>query len=175
MSDLERLKSGNTDREGQRRVVIGQLAQNNCGPQYSRAAAQTPGPGGFLEPLLGGISTRAAARADRAVLFALSACAPATAFFSRSPTRPYPTISPTTETCQRMCPACEAMLFPIATEAGTLRRRPRSTARPYSAAAQCVQVPPQFTSNARAAAPARVGPTRWELRRARRSSRATSW
>ena len=35
MSDLERLKSGNTDQEGQRRALIGQLAQNNCGPQYS--------------------------------------------------------------------------------------------------------------------------------------------
>ena len=49
MSDLERLKSGNNyDQDGQRRQLIGQLAQNNCGPQY-RAAAAAAGPAGFLE------------------------------------------------------------------------------------------------------------------------------
>jgi Protein of unknown function (DUF2865) len=53
MSDLERLKSGNSDQEGPRRALIGQLAENNCGPQY-RAAAQAQGPGGFLDALFGG-------------------------------------------------------------------------------------------------------------------------
>ena len=39
MSDLERLKSGsNDDQQGQRAALIGQLAQNNCGPQYRAAA-----------------------------------------------------------------------------------------------------------------------------------------
>ena len=54
MSDLERLKSGNNyDQEGQRRVLLGELAQNNCGPQY-RAAAAAAGPSGFLDALFGG-------------------------------------------------------------------------------------------------------------------------
>jgi hypothetical protein len=54
MSDLERLKSGNNyDQDGQRRQLIGQLAQNNCGPQY-RAAAAEAGPVGFLDSLFGG-------------------------------------------------------------------------------------------------------------------------
>ena len=54
MSDLERLKSGNNyDQDGQRRQLIGQLAQNNCGPQY-RAAAAAAGPAGFLDALFGG-------------------------------------------------------------------------------------------------------------------------
>ena len=39
MSELERLKSGSNDREGPRRALIGQLAQNNCGQQYQAAAA----------------------------------------------------------------------------------------------------------------------------------------
>jgi hypothetical protein len=54
MSDLERVKSGNnSDVEGQRRQLIGQLAQNNCGEQY-RAAAAAAGPGGFLDSLFSG-------------------------------------------------------------------------------------------------------------------------
>jgi len=53
MSDLERLKSSNADQEGPRRALIGQLAQNNCGPQY-RAAAAAAGPGGLLDALFGG-------------------------------------------------------------------------------------------------------------------------
>ena len=44
MSELERLKSGSNDREGPRRALIGQLAQNNCGQQY-QAAAAAAGPG----------------------------------------------------------------------------------------------------------------------------------
>lgn len=54
MSELERLKSGNNyDQDAQRRDLIGQLAQSNCGPQY-RAAAAAAGPGGFLDSLFGG-------------------------------------------------------------------------------------------------------------------------
>ena len=36
MTDLEYLKSGHNDQDGQRRALIGQLAQNNCGAQYQR-------------------------------------------------------------------------------------------------------------------------------------------
>ena len=55
MSDLERLKSGNnSDLDGQRRALISQLAQSNCGEQY-RAAAANAGPGGFLDALFGHI------------------------------------------------------------------------------------------------------------------------
>jgi hypothetical protein len=52
MSDLERLKSGSSDQESQRRALIGQLAQNNCGQQYTAAAAAQPS--GFLDALFGG-------------------------------------------------------------------------------------------------------------------------
>jgi hypothetical protein len=53
MSDLERLKSGSSDQEAQRRALIGQLAQNNCGEQY-RTAAAAAGPAGFFDALFGG-------------------------------------------------------------------------------------------------------------------------
>ena len=47
MSDLEQLKSGNNDQQGQRAALIAQLAQNNCGSQYTEAA-RASGPQGFL-------------------------------------------------------------------------------------------------------------------------------
>ena len=53
MTDLEYLKSGHNDQDGQRRALIGQLAQNNCGAQY-HAAAAAAGPGSFLDALFGG-------------------------------------------------------------------------------------------------------------------------
>jgi hypothetical protein len=53
MSDLEQLKSGNNDQQGQRTALIGELAQNNCGAQYTQAA-RAAGPQGFFEALLGG-------------------------------------------------------------------------------------------------------------------------
>ena len=37
-SELEQLKSGNDNQQNQRSAVIGQLAQNNCGAQYTAAA-----------------------------------------------------------------------------------------------------------------------------------------
>ena len=54
MSDLERLKSGTSDQADQRRALIGQLAQNNCGAQYTAAANAQGGPQGFFDALFGG-------------------------------------------------------------------------------------------------------------------------
>jgi hypothetical protein len=52
-TDLEQLKSGTGSQDSQRRALIGQLAQNNCGAQYT-AAANEAGPTGFFEKLFGG-------------------------------------------------------------------------------------------------------------------------
>jgi Protein of unknown function (DUF2865) len=51
-SDLQRLQGNTPDRGDQRRAVLMQLAQNDCGPQY-RAAAP-PRPQNFFEALFGG-------------------------------------------------------------------------------------------------------------------------
>ena len=52
-TDLEQLKSGTGSQDSQRRALIGQLAQNNCGAQYT-AAANEAGPTGFFDRLFGG-------------------------------------------------------------------------------------------------------------------------
>ncbi len=52
LADLDRLQGGGAgDREAQRATVIGALAQNNCGPQYSAAANQQRG---FFDTIFGG-------------------------------------------------------------------------------------------------------------------------
>src|SRR5579863_5621346 len=54
MSDLQKLQSGSSDQADQRRALIGQLAQNNCGAQYTAAANSQGGPQGFFDALFGG-------------------------------------------------------------------------------------------------------------------------
>jgi Protein of unknown function (DUF2865) len=113
-AELERSRHG-ADDEMQRQAVIGALAQNNCGPQYAAAAPQkgffetlfgglgNPGgtvPPGTVEPQLGGSGYRTlCVRTCDGYYFPIS--------FSTSPTR-FPEDE---QTCQRLCPATEAVLY----------------------------------------------------------------
>jgi uncharacterized protein DUF2865 len=114
MAELQRLRHG-ADDEMQRQGVIGALAQNNCGPQYSAAAPQrgffetlfgglgNPGgtvPPGAVEPQVGGSGYRTlCVRSCDGYYFPIS--------FSTSPAR-FPEDE---QTCQRLCPASEASLY----------------------------------------------------------------
>ncbi len=53
-SDLQQLQSGTSGQADQRRALIGQLAQNSCGAQYTVAANSQGGPQGFFDALFGG-------------------------------------------------------------------------------------------------------------------------
>ncbi len=53
-SDLQQLQSGTSNQADQRRALIGQLAQNSCGAQYTAAANSQGGPQGFFDALFGG-------------------------------------------------------------------------------------------------------------------------
>jgi uncharacterized protein DUF2865 len=113
ISDLERLKSGNNyDQDGQRRALVSQLAQNNCGPQY-RAAAASSGPAGFLDALFGGNAVispggdgapsgtfrTVCVRACDGYYFPIS--------YSTVPTR----FADDQHACARECPATEVQLY----------------------------------------------------------------
>ncbi len=52
MSEEQQLKTGGDAQAGQRRALIGALAQNNCGAQYASAASAS-GPTGFFDALFG--------------------------------------------------------------------------------------------------------------------------
>jgi uncharacterized protein DUF2865 len=113
MSDLERLKSGSEDQQGQRRALIGQLAQNNCGAQYTAAANSQGGPQGFFDALFGGGT----------ILNANGDGAPSGTYHTvcvRSCDGYYFPISYSTvpthfaedqQTCQRECPAADVSLY----------------------------------------------------------------
>jgi hypothetical protein len=113
-ADLERSRHG-ADDEMQRQAVLGALAQNNCGPQYAAAAPQK----GFFETLFGGLSNPGGTvlpgtvdpqlggngyrtlcvRTCDGYYFPIS--------FSTSPSR----FAEDEQTCQKLCPATEAVLY----------------------------------------------------------------
>jgi hypothetical protein len=112
ISDLEQLKNGNTGQEGQRRALIGQLAQNNCGAQYTAAANSWGGPQGFFDALFGGTIVNpggdgapsgtyhtVCVRACDGYYFPIS--------YSTVPSR----FADDARACQRLCPAAEAELY----------------------------------------------------------------
>jgi hypothetical protein len=113
ISDLEQLKNGNTGQEGQRRALIGQLAQNNCGAQYTAAANAWGGPQGFFDALFGGGTIinpggdgapsgtyhTVCVRTCDGFYFPIS--------YSTVPSR----FSDDARACQRLCPAAEVELY----------------------------------------------------------------
>jgi hypothetical protein len=112
MSDLEQLKSGNNDQQGQRGALIAQLAQNNCGSQYT-AAARAAGPQGFFEALLGGGTVAnpdgngAPAGTYRTVCVRTCDGFYFPISYSTVPSR-FPTDA---QTCQRLCPGAPVALY----------------------------------------------------------------
>jgi hypothetical protein len=121
VSELGKLRGGGTDlnRDLQRRQIISQLAQNNCGPQYRQASAPQPQrPRGLLEALFGGM--REESTIDQAPLdmpmgsggYRTLCVRTCDGFFfpisfATSPGR----FADDAQTCQRLCPAAETMLF----------------------------------------------------------------
>ena len=111
MSELERLKSGSSDQDGPRRALIGQLAQNNCGPQY-RAAAAAQEPGGFLDALFGGIIVNPSGEGAPSGTYRTVCVRTCDGYYfpisySTVPSR----FADDQRACQRECPATEAILY----------------------------------------------------------------
>jgi hypothetical protein len=135
MSDLEQLKNGNTCQEGQRRALIGQLAQNNCGAQYTAAANSWGGPQGFFDALFGGgtiISSggdgapsgtyhTVCVRACDGFYFPIS--------YSTVPSR----FTDDARACQRQCPAAEAELYSFRNPGENMEQAVSLSGQPYSA------------------------------------------
>jgi hypothetical protein len=147
MSDLERLKSGNNyDQDGQRRSLIGQLAQNNCGPQY-RAAANAAGPGGFLDALFGGhiiapggdgapsgTYRTVCVRTCDGYYFPIS--------YSTVPNR----FADDQRACQRECPASEALLYTYRNPGEDINQAVSVSGQPYSELPNAFHYRKEFTS-----------------------------
>jgi hypothetical protein len=135
ISDLEQLRNGNTGGEGQRRALIGQLAQNNCGAQYTAAANAWGGPQGFFDALFGGGTIvnpggdgapsgtyhTVCVRACDGYYFPIS--------YSTVPSR-FPDDE---RACQRLCPAAEAELYSFHNPGENMEQAVSIGGQPYTA------------------------------------------
>jgi Protein of unknown function (DUF2865) len=158
MADLQRTRRGGDD-EIQRQAVIGALAQNSCGPQYRAAAV--PQQRGFFETLFGGGAPSGGGAAPGVADYPQvggggyrTLCVRTCDGFyfpisySTSPSR----FAEDEQTCQKLCPAAEAVLYShrnpgedvaqaVASNGRTYRDLPNAFRyrREFSAACSCRQ------------------------------------
>ncbi len=118
--DLARLQGSDPapEREGQRRALIGALAQNDCGPQYRQAAAQPPQQRGSLfESLFGagsvvGNTTVQGENTPAGSGYRTMCVRMCDGYYYPISYSAGPSKFPEDEkTCQASCPAAEAQLF----------------------------------------------------------------
>jgi hypothetical protein len=113
LSDLQRAQSNTgADREGQRRQIIGALAQNDCGPQYRQQASQG---GGFFDRLFGPgtiLSPEAAAPTAASGAYKTLCVRTCDGFYFPVSYSALPNkFAEDAQTCQRLCPASEVELY----------------------------------------------------------------
>jgi len=146
MSDLERLKSGNNyDQDGQRRQLIGQLAQNNCGPQY-RAAANAAGPGGFLDALFGGHIIAPGGDGAPSGTYRTVCVRTCDGYYFPLSYSTVPNRFPDDQrACQRMCPASEALLYTYRNPGEDINQAVSISGQPYSELPNAFHYRKEFT------------------------------
>ncbi|HEX3503897.1 MAG TPA: DUF2865 domain-containing protein [Xanthobacteraceae bacterium] len=134
-SEEQQLKTGGGEaQEGQRRALIGALAQNNCGAQYASAAASS-GPANFFDALFGngtvvnpsgdgaptGTYHTVCVRTCDGYYFPMSYSTNATRFADDE------------KSCQRLCPASEATLYSFRNPGESMDQAVSNTGQPYTA------------------------------------------
>jgi len=147
MSDLERIKSGsNYDQDGQRRELIGQLAQNNCGPQY-RAAAAAAGPAGFLDALFGGhIISPGGEGAPSGTYRTVCVRTCDGYYFPISYSTVQNRFADDQRTCQRECPASEASLYTYRNPGEDIGQAVSLSGQPYTELPNAFHYRKEFTA-----------------------------
>jgi hypothetical protein len=148
MSNLERLKSGNNyDQDGQRRQLIGQLAQNNCGPQY-RAAAAAAGPAGFLDALFGGhIISPGGDGAPSGTFRTVCVRACDGYYFPISYSTVQSRFADDARTCQRECPATAAELYTYRNPGEDIAQAVSLSGQSYTALPTAFQYRKEYTAS----------------------------
>src|SRR5450432_316257 len=113
MNDLQRVQSNTgADREGQRRQIIGALAQNDCGPQYRQQVNQG---GGFFDRLFGPgtiLSQEPAAPTAASGTYKTLCVRTCDGFYFPVSYSALPNkFAEDAQACQRLCPAAEVELY----------------------------------------------------------------
>jgi hypothetical protein len=150
-TDLEQLKSGTGSQDSQRRALIGQLAQNNCGAQYT-AAANEAGPSGFFDKLFGG------GAGGGSIIAPGGDGLPAGTFQTvcvRTCDGYYFPISYSTmsnrfaddeRSCQRLCPAAEVALYSFHNPGEDIDQAVSVSGQPYTALPNAFHYRKEFTA-----------------------------
>ena len=135
MSDLEQLKSGSYDRDGQRRALIGQLAQNNCGAQYTAAANSAGGPQGFFDALFGGgtILNPAGDGAPSGTYHTVCVRTCDGYYFPVSYSTVPDRFTDDERSCQRQCPAADVALYSFRNPGEDMDQAVSVSGQPYTA------------------------------------------
>jgi hypothetical protein len=131
LNDLERLQGGSADREGQRRALLGALAQNDCGPQYRQAAPQSGGLFGALfgpgnvfttpgDTMQSSTYRTICVRTCDGYYFPVS--------YATSPSR----FAEDENVCRRMCPAAEVALYSHRNPGEDVRQAVSNSGRLYT-------------------------------------------
>lgn len=147
--DLQRLRGGDIDRGEQRRSVMVALAQNNCGPQYRQAARA---PGGFFDQLFGrdsettpsGDLANPDAQSGSFRTVCVRTCDGF--YFPISYATSSSRFAQDEKTCQRMCPASEAMLFSYRTTGEDITQATSINGQPYSALPNALKYRTEFNA-----------------------------
>jgi hypothetical protein len=135
MSDLEQLKSGNDSQEGQRTALIGQLAQNNCGSQYTQAV-RAAGPQNFFEALLGGGGTIVSPGGNGAPVGTYRTVCVRTCdgyYFPISYSTVPARFATDAAACQRLCPAAPVALYTYQNPGEQIEQAVSVDGAPYTA------------------------------------------
>jgi hypothetical protein len=134
MSDLEQLKSGANDQQGQRTALIGELAQNNCGSQYTQAA-RAAGPQSFFEALLGGgtIVTPGGNGAPEGTYRTVCVRSCDGYYFPISYSTVPARFAADALTCQRLCPGSQVTLYAYQNPGQEIEQAVSVDGAPYTA------------------------------------------
>jgi Protein of unknown function (DUF2865) len=112
LAEIQRLQGNSGEREGQRRSILVALGQNDCGPQYRQYA--NSGSGGFFDNLFGTISSAVpgAPNAPPAGTYRTLCVRTCDGYYFPISYSTVPgKFAEDEATCQRLCPATEAVLF----------------------------------------------------------------
>lgn len=157
LSDIQRLKGGESGNEGPRRALLISLAQNNCGPQY-RAAAQAAqprtmfdalfGPGNVVGPApgpadgqLSGTYRTLCVRSCDGFYFPIS--------YATVPSK----FQDDERVCKNMCPASEATLYAHRNPGEDVAQAVSTSGQPYSSMPNAFKYRKEFSAACSCKAP----------------------
>jgi hypothetical protein len=146
MSDLQQLQSGSSmSQDSQRRALVVQLAQNNCGPQYASAASGS-GPQNFFDALFGGTIVNSGDGAPAGTYRTVCVRSCDGYYFPISYSTVPSRFADDEKACQRACPASEVALYSYRNPGEDMEQAVSTVGQPYTALPNAFRYRKEFTA-----------------------------